>query len=278
MLHIHSLARIVAAIAVAGLVSGTGIRVAAAAPPEPTPPLEDRAATSVDPAATAALTRMGEYLGGLKTFELTARTTVEVVLRAGHQVEVGGVVHYWAKKPNMLRIDSDTDTVSRQYFFDGKTFTVVAPVDGFFAQAPGQAGIRETLAFAAQTLNIEVPLADLFDWGTPHAPLKLFDRGFFVGTAKIEGTETEHYALIGKDFDFEVWIQRGEQPLPLKMALVDHRAPGSPRFSALLSWKPDAAIADDVFTFTPGKDLAKIDFAKPAPTPAQPATDKKGAK
>ncbi len=269
MLHPKSLIRAAAALAVAGLVAGTGVPLALAAPPEPA---EDRAAATLDPGAAAALTRMGEYLAGLKSFELTARTTIEVALREGHQVEIGGLVHYWVKRPDRIRIDSETDTLSRQYFFDGKTFTVVAPDRGFFAQTEGKGSIGDTLGHAAETLNIEVPLADLFAWGTPQSPLKQFERGFYVGTAKIDGTATDHYALIGRDIDLEVWIQQGDVPLPLKMALVDRRVPGSPRFSAVLAWVPDAAIPDAAFTFTPAKGVARIPFSKPAP--AQPAEAK----
>lgn len=261
MLHVNSLTKVAAALAVAAVMSGAGGLPAAAAPPDPK---DDRAATTPDPAAVAALTRMGEYIAGLNAFELTARTTLEAVLRGGHQVEMGGTVRYFVQRPNRMRIDSETDAVTRQYFFDGDTFTVVAPLDGYFARTAGQGTIRDTLVFAAQTLNVELPLADLFEWGAGESPVKQFARGFFVGTARIDGTPTEHYAFIGKDLDLEVWIVPGAQPLPLKMSLVDHRAPGSPRFSATLSWVTAPKFADDVFTFKPGKDVVRIEFAAPA--------------
>lgn len=267
MLQSNRLIRAVAACATAGLVLGSGLAPARAAPP---PPEQDQAAAAIDPAAVAALTHMGEYLATLKSFELTAATTIEVELRGGTQVEIGGLSHYWVKRPNQLRIDSETDATRRQYFFDGKTFTIVAPLQGYFAQVEGKATIRETLAFAAQNLNVEVPLADLFDWSTPQTPLEQFQRGFFVGTAKINGVMTEHYALMGKDLGLEIWIQQGDVPLPVKMALVDHRTKGDPRFTAVLDWKPDATIDEALFTFTPPKDVAKITFA-------QPAADQKGA-
>lgn len=278
MLHPKGLIRSMAALAVAGLVTGTGVPLALAAPPEQ---MEDRAATTIDPAATAALSAMGKYLAGLNSFELTARTTIEVALKDGHQVEIGGLVHYWVKRPDRVRIDSETDTVSRQYFFDGKTFTVVAPLHGYFAQTAGKGSIGETLAAAADTLNIEVPLADLFAWGTPQTPLKEFDRGFYVGTAKIDGTATEHYALIGKEMDLEIWVQQGDVPLPLKIALVDRRVAGSPRFSATLAWVPAATIPDSIFTFTPSDGMARIPFGKAngdTPAGAAPADAPKRGK
>lgn len=279
MLHPKGLMKAAAALALAGLVTGTGVSVSRAAPPDQ---MEDKAATTIDPGATAALTRMGDYLATLKTFELTAKTTIEVSLKDAHQVEIGGLVHYWVKRPNLVRIDAATDTVARQYVFDGKTLTIVAPNQGYYAQTEGKGSIADTLAFAAQSLNIEVPLADLFAWGTNASPLSQFDRGFYVGPAKIDGTATDHYALIGKDLDLEVWIQQGDVPLPLKMALVDRRVPGSPRFSAQLAWVPAATVDDSVFTFTPSKELARITFAKPnaaAPNaPGAPADAPKGGK
>lgn len=228
---------------------------------------KDEAATTIDPGAVAALTRMGDFIAGIKQFELIAETTVETVLRGGHQVEIGGVVHYWVKRPDRLRIDAVTDTLHRQFFFDGKSFTAVVPSEAFFARTDAKAGIRETLAFAAQDLDIELPLADLFDWGTPDAPIKHFQRGFYVGPALIGGLRTDHYALIGKDFDFEVWIQQGDVPLPLKISIVDHKVQGSPRFSARLIWS-NAPFGDEVFTFTPGKDVAQIPFARRTAAPA----------
>ncbi len=257
MLKPNRLTGAATALAVLCLLVPTGAAPARAAPPQ------DKAATTIDPAALAALARMGDFIAGIKRFELVAETTVETVLRGGHQVEIGGVVHYWASRPDRLRIDAVTDTLHRQFFFDGKTFTAVVPAEGFFARAAARPTIRETLALAAQDLDIEVPLADLFDWGTPDAPIKHFERGFYVGPALVGGLRTDHYAFIGKDFDFEVWIQQGDTPLPLKLSIVDRRVEGSPRFSARLIWS-NAPFSDDVFTFSPGKDVAEIAFARSA--------------
>lgn len=259
MLHSRSLVRAAAVLAMAGFLVGGRVAPATAAPPGP----KDHAANTIDPAALAAVTRMGAAIAALNTFELTAHTTIEVALRGAHQVELGGTVHYFVKRLDRLRIDSETDTIMRQYFFDGKTFTVVAPADGYFAQAPGKPRADETLAFAAQTLDVEVPLADLLSWGTPTSPLKQFTRGFFVGLATIDGKPAEHYALIGRDLDLEIWLPPGDAPLPLKISLVDRRVKGNPRFSATLSWVTSPTFGDDVFAFTPGPNLGRIDFARP---------------
>lgn len=261
MFNANSLMRAVAAFAVAGFLWGGAGSPAAAAPPGPG---KNRSVVAIDPAVVTALTAMGKYLSGLTTFEFTADTTIETVLRGGHQVEIGGTVHYFVKLPDRVRVDSATDTVKRQYFLDGKTFTIVAPADGYYGQVPARPTVRETLIDAAQTLDVELPLADLYEWTNPAAALKPFHRGFSVGPAKVDGAAADHYVLIGRDVDVEFWIQQGDTPLPLKIALVDHRIYGSPRFTARLKWVTNPTFGDDVFTFTPGKEVVRIEVLKPA--------------
>lgn len=263
MFTANSLKRAAAALAVAGFVWGGGGAPAAAAPPGPG---KNQSAAAIDPAVVTGLTAIGKYLAGLTRFEFTADTTIETVLRGGHQVEIGGTVHYFVQFPGHVRVDSETDTVKRQYFLDGKTFTIVAPAEGYYGQVPAKPTIRDTLIDAAQTLDVELPLADLYEWSDPATALKPFHRGFAVGTAKVDGVATDHYVLLGRNVDVEFWVQQGDTPLPLKIALVDHRVHGSPRFSARLKWVTAPTFGDDVFTFTPGKEVVRIEVLKPEAT------------
>ncbi|MGE4373440.1 MAG: DUF2092 domain-containing protein [Xanthobacter sp.] len=215
-----------------------------------------------DQEVQAALIRMSSYLSGLKSFELTADTTMELVGPSGHQVETTGHAHYWAQRPNKLRVDTANGKLDRQYIFDGKMFTVVAPEEGYYASERTPPTIPEALSFAAQVLSVELPLSDIFNWNAENSPLKQFEFATFVGTVKLGDVETDHYLLIGKDADLELWVEKGETPLPLKVSIVDRSVAGHPRFTARLSWKPDAQIAETIFTFTPTKEMKSISFRK----------------
>jgi hypothetical protein len=136
---------------------------AARAPQTPTPP-------AVAPEAIAALQKMGAFLRTLKAFTIHADTsTDEVLTDTGQKIQFGSVVGYSFRSPDRLRADVTADRKQRQFFYDGHTLTLYSPREQYYASVPAPPTIRKTLEFAAQRYGLEVPLADLFFWGTDEA-------------------------------------------------------------------------------------------------------------
>ncbi|MDP9730974.1 UNVERIFIED_ORG: hypothetical protein QE446_000827 [Rhizobium sp. SORGH_AS260] len=122
------------------------------------------------------------------------------------------------------------------------------------------ATIKDTLEEAAQKYSLTFPLADLFSWGTPDAPIDIIREGFFVGHTYVNGKEADHWAFRGPDQDAEIWIATEGSPLPLKISLVDREDMARPRITSVLEWTENATIADDVFQYRPGEGAQKIQF------------------
>ncbi|MEG9504351.1 MAG: DUF2092 domain-containing protein [Methylorubrum extorquens] len=234
-----------------------------AAPPAvqvtPSPP---EASGSLDPKMVEALNRMGGYLAGLTAFELVANTTVEFLLDNGQKIEIAGRARYLARRPDRLRVQLASDIADRDFIYDGKTLTVVAPKETYFAQIDAPPTIKAMLTLAAQNLNIELPLAELFDWGTPDAPLNRVTDSTYVGTARIRDVECQHWALRGPDHDWEIWIQTGEKPLPLKVAIVDRTDPAFLKYESVLSWSTDVNTPDEAFAYKPAEGQKRIVFTQ----------------
>jgi hypothetical protein len=217
---------------------------------------------AVEPEAVAALQRMSTYLSQLQSFELTSNATLDVVTLANQRLQIDGVVQYKAKRPG-LWIDFDTDLKRRQYFYDGKQFTIYAPKLGYYASMPAPATNRDFLKMVYETFGISLPLEDLFRWADgDDSDLKALTSGFNVGTARIDGVETDHWAFRQGDFDWEVWIEKGDRPLPRKLVIVDRTETAMPGYSARLNWTLNPALAASDFTFTPGQDAKRIQMAK----------------
>jgi hypothetical protein len=220
----------------------------------------------IEPEAIAALTRMGDHLAALQSFSI--RTTSSTEIFDGDQallIEGSGV--YQVRRPDRLTIDFRRDDVHRQLFYDGKSVTLVAPEQKYYAVFDAPPTIKDMLEKAAQKYDLSLPLADLFAWGTKDAPLKDIKEGFRVGTAYVGGKEADHWAFRSVDQDWEVWIQASGPPLPLKLSLVDRLLPHQPRFSIDLDWSEGATFADDAFVYTPPPGAAKISFASDGGTP-----------
>ena len=225
----------------------------------------DATEQSVDPRSLDALSRMGKYLASLKTLAFDATISTEVVLDNEQKLLIGGLVRYLAVAPDKLRVEMITDSMKRHFFHNGRKFTLVAPEEGYFAELDANAPTREFLRIAARDYGVEMPFADLLEWGHKQDSWKEITDGFLVGKTKVNGAETEHWAFRGPNLDWEVWIATGDKPLPLRLSTVNTKDPAKPRFEATLKWSESKVAKDALFTPSLSKELKRIEFMKAAP-------------
>ncbi|UHQ18886.1 DUF2092 domain-containing protein [Lysobacter sp. KIS68-7] len=217
----------------------------------PTPP-------AVDPQAMQALDRMGKALRGLSQFEVTADSTSEVVLEDGRKIELGGTVDYKVRRPNGLFAKLKSDRRDREFYYDGKTLTIYSPSTQFYATLPAPDTIGGLVQKAQDDYGLEMPLADLFWWGTEKAPKTEIKSATYVGPAFLHGEPVAQYVFRQGDVDWQVWLDK--QDMPRKLVIVDNTASERPEFTATLDWKPTATFADDTFAFKPSNDAYEILF------------------
>jgi hypothetical protein len=219
-----------------------------------------------DPAVLARLAKMGDYLRSLKSFTVKAETAKDEVLNTGQKVQFGGTLEYRYAMPDKLRASIRTDRKWRDFYFDGKTLTQVAPRMGYYGsvQIPGKVG--EVMTGLAQRYDIDMPLADLFYWGTPASGVDDVTSATLIGPARIGGVETDHFALRQAGVDWQIWIERGARPLPRKLVITTTEEPAQPQYSATLNWDLGAQTPAAAFTYSPPKGAHRIELAPVAKT------------
>jgi hypothetical protein len=253
------------------IAAGLGLALVGASPvlaaPEAAAAPAAAAATQqgVQPEALQALKAMSAYLATLSGAELTSKTSLDVVTVDGQRIQLDGTVQYKLRRPDGFSIDVSSDQMQRKYFYDGKQFTMYAPRQDFYATVSAPPTIRQTLDVLEDKFGIELPLEDLFRWNdATDNPAEDLKSGFVVGTATIDGVETDQYAFRQADVDWQIWIQKGPQPLPLKVVIVDQTDPANPGYEARLSWNVSPTLTAADFTFQPGKDDKPIHMAEVA--------------
>ncbi len=232
----------------------------AAAKPAAPPPK----ALAIDKAAMDALNRSRAYLKTLTGFELRAEMTADEVEDGDLKLEVSGRARYDYARPDKLFIDWRSDRIVRQLFFDGKSATLFAPRYGYYASVQQPGTVADMLIGAARDYGVILPLPDLFLWAVRGAEPVDVQMAMVVGYARIAGVDTDQYVFRQADADWQVWIQRGDQPLPRKIAITARDDPAKPKFSALLQWNLNPTFADNQFSFTPPAGTAAVGFAKVA--------------
>jgi len=214
----------------------------------------------IEDEAVDALKEMSDFLKAANTLQITSQGSLDVVTNNGQRIQLDGVTTYKVRRPGFV-IDYTSDIKSRRFIYDGKTFTVYSPKLGYYATVPAPATNREVLDTIYSKFGISLPLDDLFRWGEGSARIQDLQSAYDVGTATIDGVETDHYAFREKDVDWEVWIQQGDQPFPRKLVIVDRNDPAKPTFIARLTWKLNPAFTDADFQFVPGADAKRIQLA-----------------
>jgi hypothetical protein len=218
-------------------------------------------APAVDAASVAALNSMSAYLRTLKTFQVEAATTTDEVLDDGQLVKYSGTTNIVAQFPNKLLADVSSDRNERQYVYDGKTFTLLARRVGYYATVPAPATVRELADVLSAKYDIEVPLSDLFLWGAPGWNSASITSALDLGPGEVGGTTCQHYAFRQEGVDWQIWIQKGDFPLPRKLVITTLTDPARPQHSATYTWNLAPSVNDAAFTFTPPKGASKIVLA-----------------
>jgi hypothetical protein len=215
---------------------------------------------AVDPDAISALQKMGEFLRNQQSFSVQARTTTDDQLTSGQKVQFGGTVDLKIRRPDRMRVDITGDRRNERLYYDGKAFTVFGPNTGYYATFAAPGTLAELKDVLEKQYAIDLPLADLFYWGTDRDGRAAIQAATRVGVANVDGFVTDHFAFRPKDVDWELWIEQGARPVPRKLVITTTSEKSRPQHATVMNWDLSAKFEDQLFTFVPGDKVHKIEF------------------
>jgi hypothetical protein len=219
------------------------------------------AATSlVEPEAIAALNKMGAYLRTLKAFQVEAATTDEDVLENGMKIQHSGESDILVQQPNKLRAEVTDDRRQRQYFYDGKTVTLYAERLNYYATLPAPDTIAKLDDKLSEKYDTNIPLVDLFRWGAPGWSASDITLATDLGPAVVAGTTCQLYGFRQTGIDWQICIQKGDYPLPLKLVITTTSDEARPQHTAVYRWNLAPSYNAAAFTFTPPAGAGKVAF------------------
>ena len=218
------------------------------------------AAADLDAAVLKRLAEVGSYLRAQKNFSVKAEALTDEVLLSGQKLQFSSSVDYLVSAPDKMRVSVHSDRRDRDFYFDGKSLTLVGLRAGYYAVVPLPGTIAENLGRIAERYEIELPLADLFFWGTPSAGLEEVTAAMLVGPARINGVACDHFALRQAGVDWQVWVARGARAVPLKLVITTTDEPAQPQYAATLKWTLGTAPAASSFVYVPAKGMSRIEL------------------
>ena len=100
-----------------------------------------------------------------------------------------------AQRPDKLRASLRSARSEREFIYDGKTFTINIPAQKFYSSVEFSEPISVLVGKLEERFGVEIPMADLFTWGTPAAPVDKIESAMNVGQAFVGTDLCDHYAF-----------------------------------------------------------------------------------
>ena len=226
--------------------------------------------TGIDTVAVSLLDRMSAFMRDLKSCSATIRSEYDV-----SNAELGLVKHSDEEKlylsgTNKLLVAAEGDKGSRNFVFNGKTFTYYSATRNHYAQLDISTGFVDMIDSMNKAYGIVFPAADFLYPSFVEDILAEAQSLVLVGMTKVDGKDCYHIAGVTKEKTFQFWIADGPYCLPVKMILVDRDKPMNPQFEALYTdWQINPMIPDGIFDFHAPPNARKIKL-----TPLNEKTEK----
>jgi hypothetical protein len=224
--------------------------------------LGDKAAVTpkIEPKADDVLKKACACLTDLKQFGIKVEETFDEISASGQKIQMSNRREVFVRRPNCLYARSAGDTTSRLFYYDGKTITLFDPEAKVYANSEAPETLDAMFDFLHEKLGFTIPTADLL-FSDPYKVLtEQVEEGEYVGLHHVGERKCHHLAFRQRRIDWQLWVDAGDKPLPLKFLLTYRQMPGEPQFATVFDWDVSAKIAEDAFTFQPPSDAKKIAF------------------
>jgi hypothetical protein len=217
-------------------------------------------APAVDPASIQALKDMGAFLQTLKRFQVSTELTGERVLADGQKLQHAATADMDVERPNKVRAIMRSARSQRELIFDGKMVTLYTPAQKYYSTVEFSGTIGGLIDQLEKKYGVQLPLQDLFLWGTPAAPLDKIQSAMNAGQDFVDDDLCDHYAFRQDKIDWQIWITTGSKPLPRKVVITNRTDEARPQSVSLIDWNLKPKFTDAVFKFTPPKGATKIEI------------------
>jgi hypothetical protein len=218
-------------------------------------------APAIDPQVREVLNRACDELSSARTVSYHAEITFDSVLPSHVKLQYAAELDAAIERPNRLAISYKSDLGAKEIWYDGKTLTILDPAHRAYASMAAPDTIDAMLTQAARDNNLSMPLANL-DLNHPcDRAYRDIQRAKYVGVNDVGGVDCDHLAFIQQEADWQLWVDHGKQPLPLKVVITYKNLPSQPQWSAVFSkWRFNQELPASLFQAKIPKGMIKTSF------------------
>ena len=205
---------------------------------------------------------MSDYLKTLKSFRIKSEVSKDEIVDTNMKVQKNALNEVSLQLPDRFLAHIVSDEQDLDFIYDGATLTLYDKARKYYATAPAPPTVARTLDAVRARYGIVFPLADFIYMASNQNLLQNITDAGYIGISRVDGVECEHIAVRQQDVDWQVWIEKGNTPLPRKFVITTKKQPTQPQYIASLQWNLDPGFDGNLFTLTAPKDAVRIKFAR----------------
>lgn len=201
--------------------------------------------------ADKILKSMSSYLGGTKNFSFDADVDFEIISTQGQKLQLSSFATTAVQRPGKINIQRKGMLADLRFVFDGSKLTVHEKNLNVYTQTEGTGTIDDAFLVFEMETGLVAPGIDLL-FADPYAVLSegVVDSQY-IGISYINGIACHHLAFREDNVDWQLWVQTGDTPFPMKYIITSKWQTGSPQYEIRLrNWQVDPQIDDSLFSFS----------------------------
>lgn len=225
--------------ALAGAALALALPVAAMAQGAPEP------APTVDELVKA----MTDTLAGATSIAFHVEKMFDDVLVTGEKIQYAGALDVAMRRPDRFHVSYGDDLSAKEAWYDGTQLLLLDLRAGVYGKLPAEGTIDATLDAVAEKYDVRMPLAGLMSSDAYDVFAERAVEKRYIGLHDVDGVAAHHIFFSGETVDWQLWIDAGEVPLPLKLVVTYAEEPREPQSIFLFTeWDLAADLPDDTFT------------------------------
>jgi hypothetical protein len=216
-----------------------------------------------EPDGGEVIQQMVDFMAAQQEVVVEALVSYEALQETGQNLHFDMLQRMAISKPDKffwvtLNDDGSADSA---WVSDGR-FTFLKQPANIWGQISGPSDFREMVDRLVTEYDLDVPFEAIL-MRDPNGPLFGDDVTslWWVGEAWVEGFWTNHVAAQKPGIDLEVWVRKGDEPFPAKLAITYTDEEGRPTYLARFrKWSTTVPDAVREFTFTPPPDAERVEL------------------
>jgi hypothetical protein len=231
-------------------------------------------ASATEDDAKDILKSMSDYLASQETISASFDSAVEVITPQMEKIQFTSSGTLLMARPSAIHVTRTGGYSDVEMVFDGETLTILGRNINGYTQLDTP-GTVDDLIDTLRDRGMAIPGADLLLSDVYDTLIADVIEAKYIGHGVVGGVECDHLAFRDQETDWQLWIERGDNPIPRKFVITTKSVGAAPQYTLVINdWQTDVATSDADFAFTPpdgaqelGADV--LDELNDIPPPAQ---------